>query len=263
MQSTILEIDASLDALQAEAEQQYREHVIALAEGRQVAPALLRDAMNHAGRSRADLKRHLRIARERKAAVESLGQVAEISASLDGLKLASDAARADVDQAEAEHRERVRPLRAAAFAAAAAFTDARRKVQTLHHESNQTLGASTSSEALHELGQLSNRRVNLEQRLHGLKAVAPDRTREFAEVETHIKELRAIVAHQQKFAAGPGVSATTKHHVELNHAEERRRELLRFNNDLLNTEVEYREAGEALDAFEGGALRDWRRMRFD
>lgn len=261
--STVFDIDASQDALQAEAQATCEESAVAIVDGRQVVPAILRDAMVNAGRSRVSFKEHLERLRDRKGATENFARADELKALLGNLKAEADAAQAALESEEAAHRERMRPLRSAAHDAAAAYESARHDERTLRSEAVQTLNSTMAPEARHEFNRLSNRRVRLQQRLQSMQAVVPDRAIEFRQVEARIEELRAIVAHQQKFQAGIGNTTNPKTAAELQQALERREELLKFNRELLAVEVEHLQAVADAEAWERTTFLDWRRMAWD
>ncbi|MCA9261771.1 MAG: hypothetical protein KDA61_21285 [Planctomycetales bacterium] len=162
----------TLDAVAESANQQYRDLVFSLAEGRPLAADAILKAASSTGRTIDDVRRHVALAKRRRQAVQNLERadaieaaLPELSATYEDALAARDVVQSEVDRIVAERLDLANEKLRQAYEA---VREARREARTLRTEAHGVLAATSAPGQAVQMNRLRNELRRLQDRAYAL-----------------------------------------------------------------------------------------------
>lgn len=243
-------------------EERYREVVVALADGQNVDAGEVNAALAAAGRSQDDIRRHLKLAYDRREAVNADGKAAEAEAEQTTAAATASQLFDEIKAAEREFNERMAPKRIAQQEASDTSQRLHRQIRELRRDSVRVLNLTASTELQAEFRRHSDRTCRLAAAVDQAKAAA--HRAPIAEADANIADARERLDRWTAEPDSPirdeGVASSQQ---RLNEAVAAREALTKLVDRLAALEAEHAEAGAAMATFQSEEWTDWRQLNFD
>ncbi|NOZ39847.1 MAG: hypothetical protein GXP24_06430 [Planctomycetes bacterium] len=251
----------TLDKIEQDGEQRYRDLVIAMTEGKTPKPAELREALLGSSRTRDDLARHLAHARSQIDAAEDLQEAKAIQSQLPELQTASDDANEAVEKLREKHQKTLEPLLEAQHKTFRALEASRKEARQLEREAISVLSKGKSSTYTDRWKRLSTTTCKLAEKLRAAKLYEGKHT---AERESAVADRDWWQSELDRAGEKEGLdNARENFGIRLDKATARIKTAERKIGEVRDLEEKHQEASGALKDFEADNFTDWKQMKFD
>ncbi len=257
-------IDDVLDEARRLGEQRYREVVIALADGQNVDAGEVNAALAAAGRTQDEIRSHLKVAYDRREAVNGDALAAESEATLATATETASKLFDEIKQAEREFNEQMAPKRIAQNEAYETSQRLQREIRQLRRDPVNTLNRTASPELHAEFRRHSDRTCRLAAAVDQAKSAAANLDARLGAADQGITDARARLsrweAEPESEIRDEGIASAKQ---RLQDAVSAREELTKVSERLAQLQSEHAEAVAAMERFQTEDWTDWRQMSFD